>query len=208
MSAIDLDPTDAKAYLKAAKAEAGLKNHDHAMAFCQRAADLQPNDPTPYANALAYAEFATDVKTDVVMWAADSLLKPRLDTNDGIDYHAQAKAPAAEAGNEVRRPPARTPTSAARRHRRADAARPGDRTAVAGAGRPRPDRGRADRRRWRRHQQADHRRRGAEVRHPRTARTTASEVYTAAQAFSGTYRVTVKQAFGKADRRQPRDARR
>ena len=52
-----------------------LKNHNQAMAFCQRAAAFSPNDPTPYANAMAYAEFATDVKSDAVMWAANGLLK-------------------------------------------------------------------------------------------------------------------------------------
>ena len=35
VSAIDLDPTSAKAYLKAAKAEAELKNHDLAVRFCK-----------------------------------------------------------------------------------------------------------------------------------------------------------------------------
>ena len=34
-----------------------------------------------------------------------------------------------------------------------------------------------------------------------------SEVYTAASAFSGTYKVTVKQAFGQADRRHGASSR-
>jgi len=93
VSAIDLDPTSAKAYLKAAKAEANLKNHNQAMVFCKRAAKCSPNDPTPYANALAYAEFATDVKSDAVMWAADNLMKRDWNnTGDGIDYHKQTAA--------------------------------------------------------------------------------------------------------------------
>jgi tetratricopeptide (TPR) repeat protein len=91
VSAIDLDPDSAKAYLKAAKVEARLKNHDAAFAFCKRAAECSPNDPTPYANALAYAEFATDVKSDAVMWAADNLLKRDWPTGAGIDYHAEVK---------------------------------------------------------------------------------------------------------------------
>ncbi|HEY1188730.1 MAG TPA: vWA domain-containing protein [Gemmata sp.] len=90
VSAIDLDPTDAKAYLKAAKAEAGLKRHTQAMAFCKRAAECNPNDPTPYANAMAYAEFATDVRSDAVLWAANNLLKRDWTTSDNIDYHKQA----------------------------------------------------------------------------------------------------------------------
>ncbi len=44
-----------------------------------------------YANALAYAEFATDVKSDAVVWAAHNLLKRDWNTGDGIDYHDQAK---------------------------------------------------------------------------------------------------------------------
>ena len=92
VSAIDLDPTSAKAYLKAAKAEANLKNHNQAVVFCKRAAACSPDDPTPYANALAYAEFATDVKSDAVMWAADNLLKRDWSTTDGIDYHKQTNA--------------------------------------------------------------------------------------------------------------------
>jgi tetratricopeptide (TPR) repeat protein len=91
LSAIDLDPTDPKAYLKAAKVEAELKNHDQAVAFCKRAAEFAPDQPMAYANALAYAEHATDVKTDAVVWAANNLLKRDWNTADGIDYHGQTK---------------------------------------------------------------------------------------------------------------------
>jgi tetratricopeptide (TPR) repeat protein len=73
-SAIDLDPTNPKAYLKAAKAEAELNHHDQAIAFCRRAAEYGPDQPGPYANALAYAELARDVKPDTVEWAASNLL--------------------------------------------------------------------------------------------------------------------------------------
>ncbi len=90
LSAIDLDPADAGAYLQAAKAEQDLGRTDVALAFCQRAAALEPNLPTPYANALAYAEKATDVKSDAVQWAAVNLLR-RDWPADGIDYHGQAR---------------------------------------------------------------------------------------------------------------------
>ena len=90
VSAIDLDPADAKAYLKAAKAEDKLKNHNQAIAFCKRASECSPDDPTPYANAMAYAEVATDVRSDAVLWAANGLLKRDWSTTDGIDYHKQA----------------------------------------------------------------------------------------------------------------------
>ena len=91
VSAIDLDPTDSKAYLKAAKVEAELKNHDQAMAFSRRAAEFAPDLPMAYANTLAYAEFATDVKSDAVVWAAHNLLKRDWNTGDGINYHDQKK---------------------------------------------------------------------------------------------------------------------
>ncbi|VTS02553.1 von willebrand factor type a : von Willebrand factor type A OS=Pirellula staleyi (strain ATCC 27377 / DSM 6068 / ICPB 4128) GN=Psta_2654 PE=4 SV=1: VWA_3 [Gemmata massiliana] len=91
VSGIDLDPTSAKAYLGAARAEAELKNHDRAVSFCRRAAACSPEDPTPYANALAYADQASAVRTDAVMWAANGLLGRDWNTSDGIDYHQQAR---------------------------------------------------------------------------------------------------------------------
>ena len=90
VSAIDLDPTDAKAYLKAAKVEADLKNHDLALVFCKKAAEYGPDQPRAYANALAYAEASTDVKADAVEWAVGNLMKRDWSTDDGIDYHKQA----------------------------------------------------------------------------------------------------------------------
>ena len=38
---------------------------------------------------MAYAEFATDVRSDAVIWAADNLLKRDWSTSDGIDYHKE-----------------------------------------------------------------------------------------------------------------------
>lgn len=91
LSAIDLDPSDPKAYLRAARAESDLGHHEVALAFCQRASYLEPNMPTPYANALVYAEKATDVKSDVVNWASTNLLR-RDWPADGLDYHVAAKS--------------------------------------------------------------------------------------------------------------------
>lgn len=89
LSVIDLDPTDPKAYLKAARLEADLKNHDQAIAFCKRAAKYAPEEPNAYANALAYAEHATDLRSDAVIWAAQNLLRRDWNIADGIDYHKQ-----------------------------------------------------------------------------------------------------------------------
>jgi hypothetical protein len=91
VSAIDLDPTDPKAYLKAAKVEHDLKNHDLAVAFCKKAAEFGPDQPRAYANALVYAEASNDVKSDSVEWAVGNLLKRDWSATDGIDYHQQAK---------------------------------------------------------------------------------------------------------------------
>jgi tetratricopeptide (TPR) repeat protein len=196
VSAIDLDPSSARAYLKAAKAEAGLKNHDQAVLFCRRAAQFSPDDPTPYANAMAYAEFATDVKSDAVMWAADNLLKRDFSTSDGIDYHKEvtARLPRLEAKLKAsgQNTGALSRTIAEQTQRdlvielqwqgNADldliVAEPTGSTCSAtnkrttGGGVLKGDilEQRGDR----------------------------SEIYTAASAFSGTYVVTVKQAFGRA----------
>jgi tetratricopeptide (TPR) repeat protein len=88
LSAIDLEPTNPKAYIKAAKLEAELKNYDLAISFCKRAAEIEPDQPIAYANALAYAEFASDVKTDAVVWAANNLLRRDWNSLD-VDYHKQ-----------------------------------------------------------------------------------------------------------------------
>ena len=89
-SAIDLDPASGKAYLRAAKAESELKNLDRALSFCRRAAELSPDLPGAYANALAYAERSDAVKADVVGWAAENLIR-RDWPADGIDYSREAK---------------------------------------------------------------------------------------------------------------------
>jgi len=90
LSAIDLEPQDPNAFLKAAKIEHELGQSEMALALCQRAAAIEPNLPTTYANALVYAEKSSDVKADVVHWATANLLR-RDWPADGIDYHELAK---------------------------------------------------------------------------------------------------------------------
>lgn len=91
LSGVDLDPADPKAYLKAAKAEAELGRHDRAVALCKRAAEAGPDQPGAYANALAYAKQAKDVTPDTVAWAASNLLGRDWGVSDGVDYHRQTK---------------------------------------------------------------------------------------------------------------------
>lgn len=92
LSAIDLDPQDPKAYLRAAKAEHDLGRNELAIDLCKRAAGLEPNLPAIYANALVYAETADGpaVKSDVVSWATRNLLR-RDWPNDGVDHVKAAK---------------------------------------------------------------------------------------------------------------------
>lgn len=92
LSAIDLDPQDPKAYLRAAKAEHDLGKNDVAIDLCKRAAALEPNLPAIYANALVYADApnAGEVKSDVVSWATKNLLR-RDWPNDGVDHAKTAK---------------------------------------------------------------------------------------------------------------------
>src|SRR5262249_35069977 len=69
LSAIDLDPKDPFAYLRAARAVADMGQHDRAVAFCRQASQLHPELAEPYANALAYLEKADKVDSDSTAWA-------------------------------------------------------------------------------------------------------------------------------------------
>ena len=198
LSGIDLDPKNAKEYIKAAKAESELGRNAAAIALCQRAATLEPNLPDAYANALVYVERSTDVATDVVGWATSNLLK-RDWTNDGVDYSKQTKARVAKIAKKL-----------------TDAGRNADADKV--------NRGLSESKsrdlivevRWQGQGDLD-----MSVAEPSgavasaTAKRTSgggvlkcdileqgdddrSEIYSAAEAFSGTYRVVVKTSLGRA----------
>ena len=143
-----------------------------------------------------YAEFATDVKSDAVMWAADNLLKRDWSTTDGIDYHKQTND---------RLPKLEAKLKAAGR----------DTAPLAKAIAEQTQRDLVIELLWQGNADLD-----LIVAEPTgsvcaaTAKRTTgggvlkadileqsgdrSEVYTAASAFTGTYAVTVKPAFGKA----------
>jgi hypothetical protein len=88
VSAIDIEPTDAQGYLRAAKAMVELKRTDRAVALCRQAALMQPNGADAYADALAYAEASKD--SDSMAWAAGNLLRRDWPTDNDF-LHNQAR---------------------------------------------------------------------------------------------------------------------
>lgn len=91
ISAIDLAPKSAQAYIKAAKAMADFGNMDRAVQFCRVAARLEPSLPDAYVNALAFAgDKKTEVASDVSAWAAGNLLS-RDWSADTLEYHLRAR---------------------------------------------------------------------------------------------------------------------
>ncbi len=90
MSEVDFDPSEAKGYLSAAKVASDNGQTSQALAYCKKAAGLEPNLPAAYANALVYAGKAGDVQSDTIHWATANLLG-RDWANDDTDYHAQTK---------------------------------------------------------------------------------------------------------------------
>jgi hypothetical protein len=90
----DLEPLDARGFLKASQvmAEKGddrsPQAYSNALAFCRQAAALDPDSPQAYANALNYAEKANDVEG--MEWAAGNLLK-RDWTAANQSLHSRAK---------------------------------------------------------------------------------------------------------------------
>jgi tetratricopeptide (TPR) repeat protein len=72
VSCADLKPTDARGYLQGARALARDKNYARALAFCRQAALLEPNVPAAYSDAVGYAELARDARA--MEWAAGRLL--------------------------------------------------------------------------------------------------------------------------------------
>jgi tetratricopeptide (TPR) repeat protein len=87
LSATDMEPADHEGYLQAARALAQDKRYDRALAFCRQAAQLQPNIPYAYADALTYAELAQDAKA--MEWAAGNLLRQDWPVNNK-DLQARA----------------------------------------------------------------------------------------------------------------------
>jgi hypothetical protein len=93
LSAIALNPRDARGFLDAAAALGKLSEWDRALAFCQQAALLEPNSADAYAAALAYAEQGRDPAA--MEWALQRLLSQDWPVkNRDIHLQAQTRAEA------------------------------------------------------------------------------------------------------------------
>jgi tetratricopeptide (TPR) repeat protein len=91
LSAIDLEPKNPQTYLQAARSLAQMGDPDGAVRLCKVAAKLEPNVPDAYANALVYADSPKATASyDVAAFAAGGLLA-RDWPADGGDLHAQAR---------------------------------------------------------------------------------------------------------------------
>jgi hypothetical protein len=101
LSVIDLDPQNPNSYLAAAEAMNDLGQPERALAFCKRAAALQPNSSDPYAKGLVYLAKAHDVDTDAVQWAAGNLLRREWSVDRQL-LQAQAQQALAEAVTRLR----------------------------------------------------------------------------------------------------------
>jgi tetratricopeptide (TPR) repeat protein len=88
VSCADLQPTDARGYLQGARALARDKNYARALAFCRQAALLEPNVPAAYADAVGYAELARDARA--MEWAAGRLLGQDWPVNNNT-LHTRAR---------------------------------------------------------------------------------------------------------------------
>jgi tetratricopeptide (TPR) repeat protein len=80
VSIADMEPLDAQGYLVAARALADDKNYQRAIAFCKQAANLLPGTPVPFAEAARFAEMANDA--NAMEWAAGNLLKQEWPTRN------------------------------------------------------------------------------------------------------------------------------
>ena len=98
VSAVDVEPQDAKGYLRAAQAMADLKRHDRAVAFCRQAALMEPGIADPFVNGLVYAQEGKDAQA--MAWAAAGLLKQDWPL-DNDDLHNRARSKMADLARQL-----------------------------------------------------------------------------------------------------------
>jgi len=88
LSLLDLQPQSARGYLQASRAVAEDKHYDQALVFCQQAAQLEPNQPQVYTQALTYAKKLND--SQAMEWAAGNLIRRDWPiNNDNLQRNAQ-----------------------------------------------------------------------------------------------------------------------
>jgi tetratricopeptide (TPR) repeat protein len=88
LSLLDLQPQSARGYLQASRAMAEDKRFDQALVFCRQAAQLEPNLPEVYSQALTYADKLHD--SQAMEWAAGNLLRRDWPNNNGeLQVNAQ-----------------------------------------------------------------------------------------------------------------------
>jgi tetratricopeptide (TPR) repeat protein len=91
LSAISLNPKDARSYVKAAQAYGEHEMYDKALAFCEQAATIDPGMAQVYAEALDYAEKAKNTKA--MQWAYGKLVgRDWAGDNDYLHEKAELKA--------------------------------------------------------------------------------------------------------------------
>ena len=101
----DLEPLDSKGFVRAAKGMASSKNYDRALAFARQASILDPINPQPLVDTLAYAELAN--KPELLSWAASRILaKDWADNNEVVHDRAKAQLVGMAARLEPRDPEA------------------------------------------------------------------------------------------------------
>ena len=123
--------------MDAAKGMAELKRYDVAVALCRQAAIMEPGAPTPYANALVYAEEGKNA--DGMAWAAGNLLRQEWPLNND-DLHGRAKSKLDDLTRELTK--SNHLTDAQKLQAGAGAGRsprPGHHPDLARRGRPRPE---------------------------------------------------------------------
>jgi tetratricopeptide (TPR) repeat protein len=193
LSKIDLDPKNPQNYLDVAAAVAELGRQDKALEYCKRAAALEPNTPEAYHKTLVIIGSGEKPHADAVTWAASNLLQRDWGTESSL-YHEQAKS----AINKVATQLDKAGRAADAAQVRAIATKNGERDLVIES-------------KWA--EQADVDMSVAEpagtICAARTPRTPAgglwtgdnlavnAESYVAAQAFNGSYEVTVRRIWGR-----------
>ena len=78
-----------------------LGKPDKALAFCKRAAELEPSAADPYAKSLVFLASAKEVDTDAIQWAAGNLMRHEW-VADKDAHHARAQKALAEAVARLR----------------------------------------------------------------------------------------------------------